>query len=286
MPGNWSRLEVEAVVADYIAMLKEELQHREYNKTQHRRLVASMLPDRSDGSIERKHQNISAILIGLGHPWITGYKPLGNFQGLLAEVVSDRLSFDGELAALAEQAVRAPGTTPQIDRILSRLEDPPEPAQLKYPALKERFIIPGQTRTRINYLEVEANNGSLGRAGEEFIVRFERERLQQLGKESLADRIEHIAVTEGDGAGFDIRSFEPDGTDRFIEVKTTAYGKQTPFLVSRNEVAVSNYRGLRYHLCRLFKFRDDPRFYSLDGSIQDRCLLEPTQFVARPRLAT
>lgn len=283
MAGDWSRVEVEAIVADHITMLKEQLLHRDYNKTQHRRLLASLLEQRSDGSIERKHQNISAILIGLGHPWIAGYKPLGNYQALLAEVVADRARTDQELVALVNQAVRAPASVPLVSGILGRIEDPPEFAQFKYAAFKDRFKVPGQARTRINYLAVEANNASLGRAGEEFIVSYERARLHELGKDSLADRIEHTAVTEGDGAGFDIRSFEPDGTDRFIEVKTTAYGKQTPFFVSRNEVAVSDYRGARYHLCRLFKFRDDPRFYSLKGSIEQRCLLEPVQFAARPR---
>lgn len=264
-------------------MLKEQLRHRAYNKTEHRRFLASMLEDRSDGSIERKHQNISAILIEMGHPWITGYKPLGNYQALLAEVVYDHVASDAELAALAEQAVRAPGLIPPVEGILGRIEDPPEFDQARYPSVKERLKIPGQSRTRTNYFELEAKNASLGRAGEEFIVRFEQARLREVGKETLADRIEHIAVTEGDGAGFDVRSFEANGADRFIEVKTTAYGKQTPFFVSRNEVAVSDYRGARYHLCRLFKFRDDPRFYSLSGSIKQQCLLEPVQFSARPR---
>lgn len=273
------------MVADHVAMLKEQLRGRDYNKTQHRRLLAAMLERRSDGSIERKHQNISAILISLDHPWITGYKPLGNFQELLRDVVSDRVATDRELAALAEQAVRAPALAGEVEGILSRIEAPPTADPFKYPSLKERPKVPGQTRTRINYLELESNNASLGLAGEKFIVRFERERLFEAGKESLAERIEHIAVTEGDGAGFDIRSFETNGTDRFIEVKTTAYGKQTPFFVSRNEVAVSNYRGERYHLFRLFKFRDDPRFYSLNGSIEQRCLLDPVQFSARPRMA-
>ena len=284
MPGNWSRLEVEAVVADHVAMLEEELQGRDYNKTKHRKLLSAMLDGRSDSSIERKHQNISAILISLEHPWITGYKPLGNYQALLAGVVFDRLSNDDELATLAEQAVLAPAQISHLDEILDRIDDPPDAVELKYPPLKERFRIPGRTRSRTNYLQLEANNASLGRAGEEFILRFERARLQHLGRESLADRVEHIAVTEGDGAGFDIRSFEPHGADRFIEVKTTAYGKQTPFFVSRNEVAVSNYHARRYHLFRLFKFRVDPRFYPLDGSIEDSCLLKPVQFEARRRI--
>jgi hypothetical protein len=281
--SGWSRVEVEAVVADYLVMLKDELQRRAYNKTEHRRHLSSMLESRSDGSIERKHQNISAILIEIGHPWINGYKPLGNYQGLLAEVVVDRVTSDRELAVLVEQAVRAPAVPPAVEGILDRIVDPPPPIEYRYPPVKDEYRIPRQRRNQVNYFELEAQNSSLGLAGEEFIVDFEMARLRHLGKESLADRVEHIAVTQGDGAGFDIRSFEADGTDRYVEVKTTAYGKQTPFFISRNEIAVSEFHGPRYHLCRLFTFRKNPQFYSLSGSVAQRCLLQAVQFSARPR---
>ena len=285
MPG-WSRVEVEAVVADYLAMLKDELQRRAYSKTEHRRVLSEMLTNRSDGSIERKHQNISAILIEIGHPWINGYKPLGNYQGLLAAVVADRVTSDRELAAIVEQAVLAPAAAAAVKGILNRVVDPPPPTEYRYPPVKDEYRIPGQRRSHVNYFELEAQNASLGLAGEVFILNFEMARLEQLGKQSLADRVEHIAVTEGDGAGYDIRSFEANGTDRFVEVKTTSYGKQTPFFISRNEVEVSELHGSRYHLCRLFKFREDPQFYSLRGSVAEHSLLEAVQFSARPRLLT
>ncbi|WP_413766517.1 DUF3883 domain-containing protein, partial [Vibrio vulnificus] len=81
----------------------------------------------------------------------------------------------------------------------------------------------------INYLEREARNQSLGEAGEQFVLNFERARLIKAGKDSLADRIEQVSVTVGPSAGFDVRSFEENGTDRYIEAKTTKYGKNTPF---------------------------------------------------------
>ena len=74
------------------------------------------------------------------------------------------------------------------------------------------------------------------------MVRFERARLMRAGRSALADRVEHLSVTVGDGAGFDVRSLEKNGRDRLIEVKTMAYGKDTPFLISRNELAVSRDR--------------------------------------------
>lgn len=48
-------------------------------------------------------------------------------------------------------------------------------------------------------------------------------------REQLAHRIEHTARETGDAAGDDIPSYEEAGTDRFIEAKTTRYGRETPF---------------------------------------------------------
>ncbi len=138
-----------------------------------------------------------------------------------------------------------------------------------------------RVRPAINYLERESRNASLGRAGEEFVLNFERARFIRLGQESLADRVEHIAVTEGDGAGFDVRSFEADGRDRFIEVKTTAYGKHVPFFISQNEVTVSQNYSDHYHLYRVFRFHNDPRLFTLTGALDRVCNLSPVQFVAR-----
>ena len=60
---NWTRLEVEAIVADYFDMLDQELRGQAFNKSEHRRRLKAVLDGRSDGSIEYKHQNISAVLL-------------------------------------------------------------------------------------------------------------------------------------------------------------------------------------------------------------------------------
>lgn len=98
----------------------------------------------------------------------------------------------------------------------------------------------------------------------------------------LADRVEHIAA-QTDRAGFGIHSYETNGRDRLIEVKTTAYGKLIPFFLSRNEVAVSKARAESYYLYRLFRLRADPRLYGLKRSLEENCKLDPTQYAARVR---
>lgn len=280
MARHWTREEVEATVADYFGMLEKELRGEPFNKAAHRRALMAFLDQRSATSIERKHQNISAILIELGYPYIFGYKPLGNYQRLLAEIVAERVIEDRALDRTVQEAVVKEATVPPVSSFLDRLEQPPESGEFVYPPFR-RAVTDGLISPRVNYLEREAHNASLGRAGEEFVIAFERARLQYLDRGNLADRVEHIAANVGDGAGFDIRSFEENGEDRLIEVKTTAYGKQTPFFLSRNEVDVSRERASRYHLYRVFRFRQDPRLYTVNGSLERICRLEAVQFRAR-----
>ena len=274
----WSREEVEATVADYFDMLAAELTGTPYSKTDHRRTLARKLHDRSDGSIEFKHCNISAVLIELGFPYISGYKRRDNYQALLYDVVADRLQGDRSLQDLAAQDVDLSVQVPTVDDILRALVNPPKREERAHRAAEPRRFVP---RLNVNYLEREAHNRTLGAAGEEFILNFERARLIHEGNERLATNIEHVSRTEGDGLGFDIRSYETSGADRLIEVKTTKYGQDTPFFVSRNEVEVSREKAGAYHLYRLFEFRKSPRLFTLAGPISATCQLQPVSFLAR-----
>lgn len=272
---DWTRMEVEATVADYLAMLADELADRPYVKAEHRRRLIPLLRDRSEQSIEFKHANISAILIDLGFPYISGYKPRGNYQRLLREVVIDRMVQDRlikELAAADATDTAAP--TPQVADILKVLTGPPKPLH--------RVSDAGTFNTAlgVNYLEMEARNQALGLAGEQFVLLYEKARLVSVGHEALADRIQHVSVEIGDREGFDIRSFEPDGSDRLIEVKTTKHGHDTPFFLTHNEVRVSQKRSTHYHLYRLFEFKANPRMFTLKGALSSTCTLDPINFIA------
>ena len=90
---DWTDSENDLIVADYFAMLNAEISGQEYNKSAHRRDLLALLPIRNEGSVEFKHQNISAVLVGLGQPWITGYKPKARFQNSLVDAVLRWLEF-------------------------------------------------------------------------------------------------------------------------------------------------------------------------------------------------
>ena len=86
MAGDWTDEQNDAIVADYFAMLADDIAGQLYSKAEHNRLLQAVI-GRPRGSIEYKHQNISAVLKGLGEDWIPGYKPAFNFQASLVDAV-------------------------------------------------------------------------------------------------------------------------------------------------------------------------------------------------------
>ena len=84
-------------------------------------------------------------------------------------------------------------------------------------------------------VERDLRNRSLGRAGEEFVLEIEKKKLEKFQRPDLLKKIRWVSAEEGDGAGYDILSFEPDGRERLIEVKTTNGAARTPFFLSENE---------------------------------------------------
>ncbi|NWG38780.1 MAG: DUF3883 domain-containing protein [Hydrogenophilaceae bacterium] len=274
---DWTQSEVEATVADYLRMLVLELSGQSFNKSAHRRALQSKLNDRTEAAIELKHQNISSILRDLGFPWIPGYKPRGHAQTLLRDVVEAQLTQNNLVDDAALSAVIAPAAAPLIDDLGKVLVEAPKPAtDANEP---NPYTYYSSIPHKRDYLEREARNISLGRAGEEFVLNFEHVRLHQLGLKKLADKIEHTSVNKGDGMGYDILSFEADGRERFIEVKTTSFGKDTPFFISRGEMQFAKDHVEHFHLYRLFEFRKSPKLFDLQGEIERHCFVNPISYV-------
>jgi len=282
MPRGWSQKEVDEAIRTYFEMLKKELKGEDYVKAEYRRDLLPRLNDRSEGAAEYKFQNISAVLAELGYPYIEGYKPYSNYQALLREQVSELLDSYTNLQSLLDNIATA---KPQIDvegtpSFDSILEDPPKK---RLQPKKDN----NRTGQKTNFIEQEQKNRSLGHAGEKYILALEKQRLTNADRPDLADQVEWVANTQGDGLGFDILSFGADGDERFIEVKTTSQGKSMPFYISANEVNFSREVGKRFFLYRLFNFSKAGQhgsLFILRGPVSDHCNLSPQSYRADPGL--
>lgn len=138
----------------------------------------------------------------------------------------------------------------------------------------------------VNYARRHKNLKKIGDIGELLAIEVERTRLIAEGRPDLADRIDHVSRTIGDGLGFDVLSFEKFETEyreKYIEVKATTGGKNKPFDVSSNEVDVSEEKGDQYCVYRFYGLSStakEIRYYECRGAIKDNFTLEATAFKA------
>lgn len=276
MAGDWTDGQNDAIVADYFAMLADDIAGRPYSKAEHNRLLRAVI-GRPRGSIEYKHQNISAVLKGLGEDWIPGYKPAFNFQASLVDAVVRWL--DRHPAWLAPAAKAETGASASAFREDAMLWIGPPPTHSNAPPpdeLEQMTVI----ARKYDVAGRDARNRSLGRAGEERILAHERASLLSAGRTDLAERIRWVSQVDGDGAGYDIRSFDTDGSDRLIEVKTTNGWERTPFHITRNELAVAEAHHEEWRLVRLWNFTREPRAFELCPPLEAHVSLMATSYQA------
>jgi hypothetical protein len=88
-----------------------------------------------------------------------------------------------------------------------------------------------------NIQSQEKLNMVIGDMGEEAVANYEKKQFQKSGRNHLAERVEIVSKTIGDGLGYDVLSFDQYGNEKFIEVKTTRSDSSTAnFSFTRGEL--------------------------------------------------
>lgn len=266
---DWGSDELDAIVADHFAMLALERGGYAYVKAHRARELMARI-GRTHRSVEFKHMNISAVLSELGLPTIKGYKPKFNFQSAIFDAIERHLSLvpqvmqfePVELRGLAESSTLFEEPPPQVASVAKRHER------------LERLI------RKFDPSERDFRNRALGKAGEAMVVDFERARLAAIDRADLARKVRWVSQEDGDGAGYDVHSFDASGRDRLIEVKTTFGGQTTPFFLTRNERSLAVERPDAFRLFRVYEFSAANRLFRLHPPLEAAVLLEPETYRA------
>jgi len=266
---NWQDDELDAIVADYFAMLAADLSGRPYIKSRHGKALMAKI-GRSHRSVEFKHQNISAVLDELGMPWIPGYKPKKNYQNAIFDAIDRYLTKNPRAL---EPALAAPSAIPSPDQIFVACPTVLT-ADRRIPERLRRLV------RKFDPVERDLRNRSLGRAGEEFVVDLERRLLIGASRSDLARKVRWVAEEDGDGAGYDVMSFDITGRERLLEVKTTNGSARTPFFLTQNECALARERPEDWRIYRVHLFAKDSRIFTIAPPLEEAVRLRPEVFRA------
>jgi hypothetical protein len=290
---DWSEEELDLIVHTYFAILEGIPAAKRGFKADMKRTLDAQI-NRGIGSIDFKLGNLSFIATEIGLPELPGFAPARKAQkGPIYKAFDRYVSAHPEV--LADDAfLSLPGANQQGGVGELTVASPPEQwvaagAELlltdSAPPLSEpkggrpeglvRLIRKFDPAAR------DQRNRVLGRLGEQHVLNHEIARLIAADRMELAMKVEWTSDVHGDGAGYDIRSFEPDGSDRLIEVKSTKGGPTTDFYITRTEREVSVERPDAWRLYRLHTLPTNPRLFVLPPPLEHSVRLEPESWRAR-----
>jgi hypothetical protein len=134
--------------------------------------------------------------------------------------------------------------------------------------------------TKIDYSNRSKKFKRIGDRGEQIVLRAERQFLKKNGKKNLADLVDQISERD-DSVGYDIKSYELDGTEKLIEVKSTLRKivKSNIFL-SANELQVAENEENYYFYIIYEVGTKRPKIWKVKGSD----LLNDSNIVKEPIL--
>lgn len=135
-----------------------------------------------------------------------------------------------------------------------------------------------KTPTKRDYDQQSKSNKITGLKGERYVVEYEKSQLQ--GNKKLQSKVEQISVTQGDGLGYDILSFNPDGSEKHIEVKTTTDSENIPFYISQNERQYAKEDNSSYWLYRVYDINKEAKLEKYHGNLEQYFSFEPTDYLA------
>jgi len=190
----------------------------------------------------------------------------------------DDLNLDAHPIEGAHVAERRPTEqAPIVQAGLVKSDNIPTKKPTRSGVSREKF----RARKVADYAERDARNRALGLKGELLVLEFEKAHLEAIGRKDLAGQVRHVSVQEGDGAGYDILSFDDLGKKKYIEVKATRGGLNTDFFISPNELAFATSKDTQFSIYRVYDFKvavGVASFYELIGDPLDAFKAIPTGY--------
>lgn len=205
----------------------------------------------------------------------------GNLKQMSIEKTNNYLLVNSNLGLFYKE-----GLDSDLNRVETNIANY-KSSELELVKAPSNFIVKNDTPKnflpkKVNFQKKNRTQKVLGLAGELIVLNYEIELLIKAGKHQLAKKVEHTSEEKGDGAGYDILSFELDGTKKYIEVKTTKLNSLTPFYITDNELEFSKKEASNYYLYRAYDYNiqeNQAEFYILHGDLSNILSLKAQNYI-------
>lgn len=128
--------------------------------------------------------------------------------------------------------------------------------------IKKEIISPEishQVARKVDWELINKTKNLIGSSGEQIAMAYEINYLIQNEKNELAEKVKNVSKDVGDGLGYDILSYFPDGREKYIEVKSTSKDYGQSFFMSSNELTFLSQHANQYFVYRIFSVNNDDK---------------------------
>ena len=119
-----------------------------------------------------------------------------------------------------------------------------------------------------DYERINRNKKDIGNRGEIAVLNYEKMFLSKNGRKDLADMVE---LSENDAIGYDVLSYNLDGSEKHIEVKTNSgqSNKLLDFYLTDNEFETME-SDPAYNIYYLYSIKKDPKVHIINKEILEK----------------
>jgi hypothetical protein len=285
---HWKYEQFQLACDFYIQELKQFLLSKESRKQHDAINYLTTKLNKSNKAVRLKMHHISSILVNSDLPYLEYFSPIPcaeiglidwNETQALKTLLVEKFNDPRFVEFLSSLSDKKDYPTNIEDSL--QIESPPEIDVFEHLEVPEQPSL--KIRPKIDYIEREIRNTKLGEAGETWVINFEKKKLVEAGLAQLSNKIVWASKEIGDGLGYDIISYDTDGSKIYIEVKTTSLGKYSAFYLSQKEIEASSALGTRFVIYRIFDFDRSTKFFKVGNNLKDTLDLVATTFRATPR---
>lgn len=234
---------------------------------------------RPSGGIKLTTEQISKFdnfVSGTGAEWVQIDLP--EIKGLSWEELISRTNiFIKKYDKLYDDAIKHVWGNKKFKQQKNSLVEADPPEQSFLPKLKPTF-----KGKKIDFAKKLKKNKQDGKFGELLVIEYEKERLGNKLKDGM--EIKHVSKDEGDGTGYDIKSYDANGKEIFIEVKTTKINSEDePFYITPTELEFSKKNSKSYWLYRVYnydKLNNSGTIYRIKGNLYKLLNKRPESYIA------
>lgn len=130
-----------------------------------------------------------------------------------------------------------------------------------------------------DYLKANQLKKNQGERAECSVLYYEKNLLEQNGKQDLASKVEWSSKEKGDGLGYDIKSYFDDGREKYIEVKSkNSYNNVLDIYITENELDFLRNNRESSFIYYVFKHNNKIKLHIVNWDYIKEYWIKPTQY--------